>query len=133
MQAHEALHKVLNLSIKSVAVYKAIEQGIRPVSPAEDEALRAFLGNGPAETDAEGQPGEDVSLAAAIRAQAEAIGRLADRLDAFLSPEWLAARVAEALRAAGVVPSTAPAGIVSPSDMQASSGLDQWRAEAVRP
>jgi hypothetical protein len=33
VQAHENLHSVLKLSIKSVAVYKAIEQGTRPVSP----------------------------------------------------------------------------------------------------
>lgn len=47
VQAWENLHAVLGLSPKSVAIYKAMEQGTRHIRPDEEERLRAYFGKGP--------------------------------------------------------------------------------------
>ena len=98
---------------------RGIEAGSKNPGRALLKALAGVYGSRPAPQ----SEAEEGDLAAAIRDQAEAIGRLADRLDAFLSTEWLAARVAEALRVAGVA--TGPAGSASPSDVRQTSSPGQ--------
>lgn len=72
VQAHEALHEVLHLSVKSVAVYKAIESGARQVRPEEAEALREFFGKGPEDLTEVAEPAETGDhLARAIQALAD--------------------------------------------------------------
>jgi hypothetical protein len=75
VQAWENLHGLFGMSVKSTAVYKAIEQGIRAIGPEEDEALRAYFGKGP-DGAAGVQPVEEVSLARAIKALADEIHAL---------------------------------------------------------
>lgn len=99
---------------------RGIEAGSKKPGRSLLKALAGVYGSRPPAPQPEAEEGD---LAAAIRDQAEAIGRLADRLDAFLSPEWLASRVAEALRVAGVA--TGPAGSASPSDVRQTSSPGQ--------
>lgn len=83
VQAHEALHGVLRLSIKSVAVYKAIEHGTRSVRPDEAEALTAYFGKGPSD-DAPATTEPQDALVVALTRQAEATEKLVGRIDALL-------------------------------------------------